>query len=305
MPFEGQTYDAANHIKTENIEEEPQNPSFSTGGRRRHSQRMPHHSRDESKVEENSFLNGVPMHNLSTKPNEQQLYTKLQSTTKVTFSDGIRGKVVEQILRNAFIQAKINTAEYEVDFSFLRMTRFLIYHLLWFSFGLLSLLLLIPLEGVAMCRNMAFFPVHNRFFYELLMQQMTFFLMVMMYFMNNPPNIYIEEVYFAVLALFIRSFIIACRYGFISEERLRIVRKGKQKVTYLKSDLILFNIVTIRPQALEDEIPASIWRNEIEEDDFEFRFLERPSNELHEKQIARNYYLNKKFSRKGTVTTNI
>ena len=192
-----------------------------------------------------------------------------------------------------------------MDFSFVRMSRFLIYHLLWFSLGLLSLAILIPLEGVAMCRNMAFFPVHNRFFYEVLMQQMTFFLMVMMYFMNNPPNIYIEEVYFAILALFIRSFIIACRYGFISEERLRTVRKGKQKLVYLKSDLILFNIVSIRPQALEDEIPASIWRNEIEEEDFEFRFLERPGADLQEKLLDRNYYVNNKYSKSGTVSTSI
>ena len=173
----------------------------------------------------------------------------------------MRGRL-DLILRN-FLQAQINTAEYEVDFSFLRMSRFLIYHLLWFAFGLFSLAILLPLEGVAMCRNMAFFPVHNRFFYDVLMQQITFFLMLMMYFMNNPPNIYIEEVYFAVLALLIRCFIISCRYGFISEERLRIVREGKQKLVYIKSDLILFNIVTIRPQALEEEIPASIWRNEI------------------------------------------
>ena len=81
------------------------------------------------------------------------------------------------------------------------------------------------------------------------------------------------------------------------------MRKGKQKLVYIKTDLILFNIVTIRPQALEEEIPASIWRNEIEEEDFEFRFLERPSEELIRKLLDRNYYANNEYSRKGTISS--
>ena len=63
-----------------------------------------------------------------------------------------------QVSRPTFLTSKISVAEYEVDFSFVRMSRFWLYHLLWFTIGPMALPVLLLIEGVPMCRNMAFIP---------------------------------------------------------------------------------------------------------------------------------------------------
>ena len=137
------------------------------------------------------------------------------------------------------------------------------------------------------------------------MQQMSFACVMILNWWTRPPDIYSGEVYVAALALVIRSFIIACRYGFISAERLRVLRKSHQDTPYIFKDLILFNIITIKPQALDMEIPASIWRNEIEEDDFQFRFLERLEPELHDKLRYHRYYADNGYSKTNSISRQV
>ena len=57
-----------------------------------------------------------------------------------------------------FVQQKINLHEFEVRFSPWLCIRFFLLTLLLYATGLLSLAVIIPLESVAMSKNMGFFP---------------------------------------------------------------------------------------------------------------------------------------------------
>ena len=89
-----------------------------------------------------------------------------------------------QASRITFLTATVNIAEYEVEFSWLRMIQFCIYHLLWFALGPLALTLLIPLEGVAMCQNLAFFPSKLPFFFAAAMQWISLQGILLFYFIT-------------------------------------------------------------------------------------------------------------------------
>ena len=88
----------------------------------------------------------------------------------------------------------------------------------------------------------------NMFFMLIAMPWMGFIVSLLLFLFMHPPNIFSGEIYFMALSLVIRSFIISCRYGFISRERLRFIRNDRQSLGYLKKDFILFNIISLGPE---------------------------------------------------------
>ena len=190
-----------------------------------------------------------------------------------------------------FLKQQINLAEYEVEFKVGRFARFLFYCLSFFLMGPLMLVFFLPIEGYALANNMGFCSMKYYFFTQFL-QFALFTTSIGLKYGTDTPNIYPEEVYFAVLSIVIRSFIISCRYGYISTERLDALRASARPAQYVEGDLILINIVNMVPNCLNDEIPASFWRNEIEEEEFCVRFLEKPSPDLEKRLRNGNYYSN-------------
>ena len=53
---------------------------------------------------------------------------------------------------------------------------------------------------------------------------------------------------------------------------------------------MLMNLDQITPSTLDKQICATLWRNEIEEDEFLIRFLERPLPEFERSITSYNYY---------------
>ena len=190
-----------------------------------------------------------------------------------------------------FLKQQINLAEYEVEFKVGRFVRFLLYNLSWFTMGPLMLVFFLPIEGYAMANNMGFCSFKYYFFTQFL-QFVLLMTTIALKYGTDTPNIYPEEGYFAVLSIVIRSFIISCRYGYISTERLDALRSSAHPAKYVEDDLILINIVNIVPNCLNAEIPASFWRNEIEEEEFCVRFLEKPSPDLEKRLRNGNFYSN-------------
>ena len=107
---------------------------------------------------------------------------------------------------------------------------------------------------------------------------------------QNTESIYLEELYFLVLTMVSRSFVISCRYGYISNSRISTLRKSQISTEYMKQDLLLLNLLVAVPQTLDGQIEETLWRNEIEEEEFVIRFLEDPQHDFARKITYRKYY---------------
>lgn len=77
-------------------------------------------------------------------------------------------------------------------------------------------------------------------------------------------GIYIEQSYFSIIQIVIRSFIISVRYGYCSELRYTMIKEqgtGKNK-SIMERDLIVASWLFLHPTGgLRSEIDAVIWRN--------------------------------------------
>lgn len=77
-------------------------------------------------------------------------------------------------------------------------------------------------------------------------------------------NLYAEEIFFYNFQVFIRSFLIAVRYGYISDLRLKLLTRGEQTTEYIVQDLLVDTWLTFAPECIDSEILAALWRNNIE-----------------------------------------
>ena len=73
-------------------------------------------------------------------------------------------------------------------------------------------------------------------------------------------NIYPEQYFFYNLQVILRAFIIAVRYGFISEFRFKLLHTSRQDLSYIVKDLLLMNWISLHPDGLEPELDSVIWR---------------------------------------------
>jgi hypothetical protein len=133
----------------------------------------------------------------------------------------------------------VNVSEFMVSFKPLIFLKFLIYHLLFFYFGFLSLLIIVPIDNFVLANNMSFWITTKN---KLHLYAQTFqwlsnlalaILFGLKYYQSynskiKLKNIYLEEFLFYNLFVIIRAFIIAVRYGFISRLRLKILKTESQ-----------------------------------------------------------------------------
>lgn len=103
-------------------------------------------------------------------------------------------------------------------------------------------------------------------------------------------GILIEEFYFMNITIFMRSFIIAVRYGYISEMRLRTLSSGVLEISKITSDLLVNNWLLFHPEYLNIEYESTMYRNEIEESSFQMAFIEDIHDDLKDRLTDLNYY---------------
>lgn len=88
----------------------------------------------------------------------------------------------------------------------------------------------------------------------------------------------------------LRSFIIAVRYGFASEFRIKMLKTHKQDLSFIAKDLLLPTWMNFNPKGLELEIEAALWRNQIDDEKFKISFIEELSEEIEKSLSDKNYY---------------
>ena len=102
---------------------------------------------------------------------------------------------------------------------------------------------------------------------------------------------------FPIISVISRSFIIALRYGVMSDARWEILHQRNQAI-WVKSDFIRAGWENLQLPTCLREIQASKYRLQIEDEDFNFTFLERLSPEQHEKLSNFHYYGSKNIRTK-------
>lgn len=88
----------------------------------------------------------------------------------------------------------------------------------------------------------------------------------------------------------LRCFIIAVRYGYISNLRFKLLKEKTQDDKYISKDLLVAQWIEFKPENIKEELEATKWRNEIEDSVFRVKFLEKLQDDLHNRFSTEDIY---------------
>jgi hypothetical protein len=110
-----------------------------------------------------------------------------------------------------------------------------------------------------------------------------------------PTNsITLGEIAFIVITLVSRCFIIAVRYGFMSDTRFKLL-KSKAKIGWLRKDFLLLSWMYLTPKSIKDESNATMYRLKIYPKEWTLKFVEKLPQDLHKRLAKDDYYEKKQF----------
>ena len=93
-------------------------------------------------------------------------------------------------------------------------------------------------------------------------------------------GIYFSQYAALALAIVIRAFIVAVRYGYSSDLRFQVIRSKRADAPFIIKDLLVVNWLEFHPDNLDIEIDSVFWRNQVEEHKFYFKFYETIDDDL-------------------------
>jgi hypothetical protein len=108
------------------------------------------------------------------------------------------------------------------------------------------------------------------------------------------------DLIFPTVTVLTRSLIIAIRYSFMSKSRYSLMKRNNP-MEWISSDLIAVNWDRISFNSLNLELKSSVYRLKVEDDDFDFTFLNPLPLEFHRKLSNSNYYEEKNLTMKEVV----
>lgn len=92
-----------------------------------------------------------------------------------------------------------------------------------------------------------------------------------------------------------RSFIIAVRYGFISEARYKLYY-SKATANWVAQDLLVLGWLKMSPKTVQEQINATKHRLKIYDEDWMFYFIEKLPKDLDSRLSDDDYYDNDKYN---------
>jgi hypothetical protein len=102
---------------------------------------------------------------------------------------------------------------------------------------------------------------------------------------------------FIVITVLTRCFIIAVRYGYISNVRYMLL-KAKANLNWISKDFLATGWLKLDPQTLQEQINATRHRLQFFEDEFNFSFVEELPKDLKERFDKEDYYDKSKYDDK-------
>ena len=108
-------------------------------------------------------------------------------------------------------------------------------------------------------------------------------------------HVFIEQLFFFQVTILLRSFVIAVRYGYASDFRVKMLSKKSQNFEYISSDLLIPSWINFTPEGLQIEIEAVLWRNQIDDAKFYLSFVGNINEDLSLKLSDKEFYKKNSF----------
>ena len=177
--------------------------------------------------------------------------------------------------------------EYDITFSLKRFIEFLFYHLIFFfCLGPLSFIILFPIAGVKLTKNMGFFGLN-----PMMINQTIQFSMVMscvfVWFFNEKGAIDYVEVVLIIISVFQRMCTIASRYGSTHSVRIKLLKSKVLTYEELSQDYMLVRWTSQDEELLKQELYAAVKRGTVDTSLFFCRFFENDVNQTKIDSIRR------------------
>ncbi|CAI2386921.1 unnamed protein product [Moneuplotes crassus] len=203
----------------------------------------------------------------------------------------------KQVFKKLDVKQIAENKECNIEFSFLRAAKIMIYHLLFFSIGIFGALIIMLIEGYQFTRNLGFIGMNWRIVLPQYVVQILCvgFISIVACFPTKGLTYY--EIGFLVYIVTARSFVIAVRYGFMSRARYKLY-KSKTNFSWISQDLLLFGWLKMSPSSLREQVNATKHRIKILDEEWNFNFVESLPLDLHLKLCNLDYYLDEGFNEK-------
>lgn len=201
-------------------------------------------------------------------------------------------------MQQQIIDKVIDVSEYEINFSLYNLSRFFLYHFLYFFCLPLCWLLVLSTQTKSLLKNMYFWP-RNHFNFKI--QSLAFFLnaaLVYIVFVEKPKNVYRIEWASVCLYTVFRCIIVAVRYSFASPFRIKMLTKKTMGIDFIGEDLFVNGWHLPFPRSIDMEIDSFLWRSQVEETELYFYTGEHVHRFLKPKLTDQNFWKSKEFDLK-------
>jgi hypothetical protein len=169
---------------------------------------------------------------------------------------------IASAIGTALMKKLVNISEYIVTFHVGPFIKMFLYHLIFYYFGPLVLVVISIFDSTSLSRNMMFFGwteglkagVFTQYLYWFLsFIVFTLYLLKELQLEIHPgvkvelKNIYSEQLLFFSVQIFIRSFIVAVRYGYSSPLRYHVLKSTRKDAAFISRDLMVVSWFNTTP----------------------------------------------------------
>ena len=183
-------------------------------------------------------------------------------------TSGQSSTFLTKLVKQHLIKEYIETSEYEIRFRILRFIKMFVTTLSFFFFGILTTLGIIVVDGYGFAWNQFFIGSTDLLFITMnYLDNISTALIFITYFWLSPVHVQMIDLTLPLISIISRSFIIALRYGMISDARWEILQKRNQ-AKWVKSDFIRESWEHLQLSTWIREIKAAKYRLQIEDEDF-------------------------------------
>ena len=207
-------------------------------------------------------------------PQAQKELRRLRSSQSVIFEFGDDEKNEEKLKQ---MGDKYFFAPHEVTFSIKFFLTFLVYHMLFYAFiGVFVMILAIPFKKMRQVfKNMRFTPECNRIFIMQIMFWINTIMVVFSCIFYNNPLTFIPCLIMNLLSTFTRASNIASKYATFSPKLIEKYYGADVSEKDLVKDFLLGDWRVQGMDIVEDETTNAILRNDFDESIFMISFLDK------------------------------
>ncbi|CAI2387117.1 unnamed protein product [Moneuplotes crassus] len=207
------------------------------------------------------------------KDDKKDFLTRLVKPSQNRLTNAMKSLVAKKI---------VEREEYEIVFSLSRTVKMFIYHTLFYFIGIFATLLILIIEGYQFTKNLGFIGMHLRFIIMQYSTQVMFIGFIVLVAVLPMKSISQFESYFFIMLMVLRSFIVAVRYGFISNSRYKLY-KSPVKLFWITSDFLLLGWLKMSPKIIHEQIDAAKYRLQIQKREWKFTFITPLATDIHQR----------------------